>query len=98
MTRIGLGLALAMLMSCTASPPVALSPTPTPTASQSVVPAPTPTPSPSPRPDLTIVPAGEIRGDHALVLQVSQQPGGATGAMRFWDVPVDGTAPRQLLS
>ncbi len=64
----------------------------------SPIPFPSATASPSPRPDLAIVPAGEIRGDHALVLQVSQQPGGATSAMRFWDVPLDGTAPKQLLS
>lgn len=93
-----LSIAIALLLSCTAPPVTVPSPSPTPTASPTPIPLPSATASPSPRPDLTIVPAGEIRGDHALVLQVSQQPGGATSAMRFWDVPLDGTAPKQLVS
>jgi dipeptidyl aminopeptidase/acylaminoacyl peptidase len=32
------------------------------------------------------------------VLQGSQQPGGIATAFRFWDVPLDGSPPRQLLS
>lgn len=91
-----LSLAIALLLSCTA-PPVTV-PSPSSTATTSPIPLPSVTASPSPRPDLTIAAAGEQRGDHALVLQISQQPGGATTAMRFWDVPLDGTAPKQLLS
>jgi WD40-like Beta Propeller Repeat len=91
-----LSIVIALLLSCTATPVTV--PSPSPTATASPIQLPSATASPSPRPDLTIVPAGEIRGDHALVLQVSQQPGGVTGAMRFWDVPLDGTAPKQLLS
>ena len=91
-----LSLAIALLLSCTAAPVTV--PSSTRAATASPIPLPSPTASPSPRPDLTIVPAGEIRGDHALVLQVSQQPGGATSAMRFWDVPLDGTVAKQLLS
>lgn len=47
---------------------------------------------------MAVVPAGEIRDDHALVVQGSLQPGGEVGALRFWDVPLDGTAPKQLVS
>jgi hypothetical protein len=90
-----LSIAIALLLSCTAAPPVTV---PSPSATASPIPLPSAATSLSPRPDLTIVPAGEIRGDHALVLQVSAQPGGATSAMRFWDVPLDGTPPKQLVS
>jgi dipeptidyl aminopeptidase/acylaminoacyl peptidase len=47
---------------------------------------------------MSIVPAGAISGDHALVVQYSQQPGGEVGAVRYWDVPLDGSNPRQLVS
>ena len=93
-----LSLAIALLLSCTSVPPVTL---PLPSAMVTLAPTATPiaTASPSPRPlDMAVVPAGEIRGDHALVVQGSLQPGGATSAMRFWDVPLDGTAPKQLVS
>ncbi len=83
-----------LLLSCTA--PSAAVPSPTATASSS--PRPSATASPSSRPDMTIAAAGEIRGDHALVLQVSQQPGGTTTAYRFWDVPLDGSATKLLLA
>lgn len=67
-------------------------------ASPTVATRPTGTPPPTKRPDLTIAAAGELRGDHALVLQGSQQPGGAATAYRFWDVPLDGSAPRLLVA
>jgi len=47
---------------------------------------------------MSTVPAGPITGDHALVVQYSQQPGGEANAVRYWDVPLDGTTPRQLVS
>jgi len=92
-----LTLLIALLLSCAAPPITAPSPSPSPTASASLTPATAPAATPKPA-DLAIVAADALRGDHALVLQVSQQPGGATSAMRFWDVPLDGTAPKQLLS
>ena len=89
-------MAIALLLSCT-SAPVAL-PSPSSTASATASPTPFSSATASPRPDTEIAASGEVRGDHALVLQASQQPAGVTGAMRFWDVPLDGTTPRQLVS
>ena len=92
-----LSVALAVLLSCA---PVTV-PSPSPVATGASPPAatrPTATPSPTKRPDLTITAAGELRGDHALVLQGSQQPGGAATAYRFWDVPLDGSAPKLLVA
>jgi dipeptidyl aminopeptidase/acylaminoacyl peptidase len=84
----------ALLLSCTpvtAPPPATVS-----SATATVTQAP---PTPTRRPtDLTIVAAGALSGDHALVLEQSQQSGGTATAMRFWDVPLDGGAPKQLLS
>jgi WD40 repeat protein len=94
--RRRLAIAIALLLSCTATPVTV--PSPSPIATASPIPLPSATASPSSRPDLTIVPAGLISGDHAVVLQFSQQPGGATSAFRFWDVPLDGSPPKQLLS
>lgn len=90
-----IGIAL-LLLSCTAPSVVVPSPSTTATASSS--PRPSASAAPSSRPDMTIAAAGEIRGDHALVLQVSQQPGGTTTAYRFWDVPLDGSATKLLLA
>lgn len=92
MTVRHLAIAIALLLSCTATPAVVTSPSPIATAS------PAATPSPMRPADLAIVAAGPITGDHALVVQASLQPGGAVGAVRFWDVPLDGSAPRQLVS
>jgi Tol biopolymer transport system component len=47
---------------------------------------------------MSIVPSGPITGDHALVVQYSSQPGGEVTAVRYWDVPLDGTTPRQLVA
>ena len=87
-------MAIALLLSCT-SAPVAL-PSPSSTASATASPTPFSSATASPRPDTEIAASGEVRGDHALVLQASQQPAGVTGAMRFWDVPLDGTTPGSL--
>jgi dipeptidyl aminopeptidase/acylaminoacyl peptidase len=73
-------------------------PSPSPTASATPIVPPSSTASPPPRTDITVVPAGALSGDHALVLEQSQPPGGTATAMRFWDVPLDGGAPTQLLS
>lgn len=95
MRRLSLGMAL--ILSCTAAPVTV--PSPSATATAGPIATSTATPTPTPRPiDLAIVAAGPISGDHALVLQGSQQPGGAVSAVRFWDVPLDGAAPKQLVS
>src|SRR5438552_1422927 len=93
-------LTCALALSCTASPSVA-APSASPTASAARTPSATPSPSFG---DLTIAAAGDIRGDHALVLQVldSQTSGGISQARippqpRIWDVPLDGSPPRLLV-
>jgi len=91
-------IAVALLLSCTAPAPVAV-PSPSPSASPSPAPSPTATPSPSPAfRDLTVAAAGELHGDYALVLQLLTSPtAGVPSQPRFWDVPLDGTAPHQLV-
>jgi len=91
-----LSVALAVLLSC--APVTVPSPSSSATGASPTVSTPTGTPPPTNRPDLTIAAAGELRGDHALVLQGSQQPGGAATAYRFWDVPLDGSAPKLLVA
>jgi hypothetical protein len=94
-------IAVALLLSCTAAPAVVPSPSVTMTASATPVPSSTAlaTASPSPKPlDMVVTAAGAIRGDHALVLQTSTQPGIGVAAYRFWDVPVDGSAPKLLVA
>jgi Tol biopolymer transport system component len=96
-------LAFALALTCTAPPSVA-APSPSTIATPSSAPSATPSPPP-PAGALTLAAAGDIRGDHALVLQIvsSQPPGGISqepipSQMRIWDVPLDGTTPRQLVS
>lgn len=92
-------LALTLVVSCTAPGPVVLSPSPSSSAvAQSGNP---PTSSPSPTrefSDLKAVAAGDIRGDHVLVLQVSSPSGGFPNRESIWDVPLDGGTPRQLVA
>jgi hypothetical protein len=91
--------ALTLVVSCTAPGPVQPSPQP---SSRAVAQA-SNTPSSSPSPtreftDLTVVAAGDIRGDHVLVLQVSSPSGGFPNRESIWDVPLDGGTPRQLVN
>jgi len=72
---------------------------PSPTTTATSVTAASEAPSATAKPlDIAIVPAGPITGDHALVIQYSQQPGGEVTSVRYWDVPLDGTTPRQLVA
>src|SRR2546430_6422298 len=98
MPRVLIGLLL--LASCSAPSPIALSPSPSSSASvRAETSPPTPSPSPSSRfTDLKITPAGDIRGDHVLVLQMSSPSGGFPVRESIWDVPLDGGSPRQLVS
>jgi dipeptidyl aminopeptidase/acylaminoacyl peptidase len=92
-----LTIAFALLLSCTVAP--AASSQRPPTATAGAFPPASATLSPTAKPlDMSIVPAGQISGAHALVVQYSQQPGGANSATRFWDVALDGSAPKQLLA
>jgi Tol biopolymer transport system component len=89
--------ALAVLLSCSAP---AASPSATPTAI--VAPSESATASPTAAivlRDLSVVWAGEPRGDHALVL-VFENDGGpyGGGSNQVWDVPLDGTAPRSVVA
>ena len=96
-----LALILALLASCGPPAAVGVTGSPTPSAAPSVVEVPSPASSRSPAPefrDLKITPAGDVRGDHALVLQVSSPPGGFPSTLIVWDVPLDGSGPRQLVS
>ena len=89
----------ALLLSCTAPPITVPSPSPSPSPSPTATAAPTATASPTAKSlDLTVAAAGEQRGDHALVLQIGDQPGSMVNTNRFWDVPLDGTAPKLLVS
>jgi len=78
--------------------PVAV-PSPSTTATQTPSSPPTASPSPSPAfRDLTVSAAGELRGEHALVLQLlTSAIAGVPSQPRFWDVPLDGTAPHQIV-
>ena len=92
-----LAFALAILLSCGA--PAGLpSATPTPTVAASDSPSAAPTPAIVLR-DLSVVAAGEPRGEHALVL-VLQDDGGpyGGGSNHVWDVPLDGTTPRSIVA
>ena len=93
-----LAIAVALLLSCTAPAPVAV---PSPSATVTQTPSSPPTASPSPSPafrDLTVSAAGELRGEHALVLQLlTSAIAGVPSQPRFWDVPLDGTAPHQIV-
>src|SRR5438552_11038898 len=93
----GLTVAVALVLSCTApittgsaSPDVTLMPSPSATTSTS--------PSPAPA-DLQVVAAGQISGDHALVVGVVTSPtAGVPSQPRIWDVPLDGSPPRLLVA
>lgn len=93
-----LPMAIALLLSCTA-PPVTTSSTP-PTASLTTTPSKTAPASPSPAfIDLTLAPANDVRGNHALVAGVLSSPiAGVPSQPRIWDVPLDGSPPRQLVA
>lgn len=90
--------AVALLFSCTASPVVTGSASPT--ATQISLPSATTTATAAPAfRDLTVAAAGDVRGDHAIALHVISSPtAGVPSQLRFWDVPLDGSAARQLVS
>ena len=90
-------MAVALLLSCTS--PVTTG-SPTPGASVTTLPSATPSRSPSPAfGDLKVTAAGDVRGDHALVLgMVSSATAGVPSQPRIWDVPLDGSAPRLLVA
>ena len=94
-----LTIAVALLLSCTAAPTAVSSPSQSATAIPTATAVATASPPATAKPvDLSVVPAGPINGDHALVIQYSQQPGGEVAAVRYWDVPLDGATPRQLVA
>src|SRR3981081_298800 len=96
-------LALPLALTCPAPPSVAA---PSPSSIATPSPAPSATPSPPPSAGaLTVTAAGDIRGDHSLVLRISSPPppGGISqervpSQMRIWDVPLDGGQPRLLVA
>jgi Tol biopolymer transport system component len=56
-------------------------------------------PSLSPRfTDLKITAAGDVRGDHVLVMQTSSPSGGFPNRESIWDLPLDGGSPRELVA
>lgn len=90
-----LAITILLLVSCTAPPVTTGSAAP----SATLTPAPRATASASPAfSDLTVAAAGDVRGDHALVLHVISSPtAGVPSQWRIWDVPLDGSPPRQLV-
>src|SRR2546426_3840158 len=92
----GLLFGVALLLSCTA-PPIttgSASPRVTLTPSSSVT-----APPSSASSDLKVVAAGQISGDHSLVLGVVSSPtAGVPSQPRIWDVPLDGSPPRLLVA
>src|SRR5229473_2746134 len=92
--------ALALVVSCTAPGPVLLSPSPSSSAS-SAESSSRPTPSASAArefTDLKVAAATDVRGDHALVMQMSSPTGGFPNRESIWDVPLDGGSSRQLVT
>ena len=94
-----LAIAAVLLVSCTAPPVAVPSSSPTATATATLTAPPAVTASPPPAfSNLTVAAAGDVRGDHALVLHVISSPtAGVPSQRRFWDVPLDGSPPRQLV-
>lgn len=94
-----LGIALAALLSCTA--PVTTG-SPPPSAIQTTGPSATAPASRSPAAafsDLAVSAAGDVRAEHALVLSlISSSTAGVPSQARIWDVPLDGSTPRQLVA
>jgi hypothetical protein len=91
--------ALALVVSCTAPGPVAVSSSPTNASPAPSSNAPGASPSLSPRfTDLKVTAAGDVRGDHVLVLQTSSPSGGFPNRESIWDVPLDGGSPRELVA
>jgi WD40-like Beta Propeller Repeat len=96
-------LAIAVVaLSCTAPQITTGSPSPSPTLtpppSSTALASPSRSPSPAFR-DLKLIPAGDVRGDHALVHSVLTSPtGGVPSVNHIWDVPLDGGPPRQLVA
>ena len=90
--------AVAVLLSCTASPVVTASASPA--ATQTSLPSATASATVAPTfRDLMVAAAGEVRGDHALVLHVISSPtAGVPSQLRIWDVPIDGSSARQLVA
>jgi hypothetical protein len=90
-------IAAALVLACT---PPATTESPTPRATATSLPSAIVSPSPSPAfGDLKVSPAGDVRGDHALVLGVvSSATAGVPSQPRIWDVPLDGSAPRLLVA
>lgn len=91
--------ALVILLSCSAP---ASSPSATPRAAPSTTPSDGPSATPTAAivlRDLSVVAAGGVGGDHALVL-VLEDDGGpyGGGSNHVWDVPLDGTTPRSLVA
>src|SRR5438046_1666250 len=98
-----LGFVFAVLLSCSA-PAASPSASPTTTASASAAAPASESPTATPTPgvvlrDLSVVAAGELRGDHAPVgnFDDTGRAGGA-GANRVWDVPLDGSPARSLVA
>jgi dipeptidyl aminopeptidase/acylaminoacyl peptidase len=92
-------LAITLVVPCTAPGPV--QPSPSPSSSAAAQSSNTPTSSPLATrefTDLKVVAAGDIRGDHVLVMQTSSPSGGFLNRESIWDVPLDAGTPRQLVT
>lgn len=94
-------LTLTLLASCTMPSSTSATPTPTSQSSEARPWTAPPALSASASPafqDLKVVAAGAVRGERALVLQTSSSTGGVASKVTIWDVPLDGSTSRQLVT
>ena len=91
-------LTLAVVLGCSPAARPSQSATPTTTATGGAESTqPSPAASVLPR-DLSVVPAGDVRGDHALVGVFVDSGSNGGAANGVWDVPLDGGTPRSLVA
>jgi hypothetical protein len=86
---------VALLLAACAPAAVTSTPSPAPTATPTIEPSPAPTETPR---DIRLTPAGEFKGQHALVQQWTEEQPGIGGMIHIWDAPLDGSLPRELVT
>src|SRR5437867_4179790 len=92
-------MAVLAIASCISPPPTpSQSTSPTSAASPIASPSPSAPVAASPFRDLRITPAGNVQGDHVLVVQLNSSASGAPSGVVIWDVPLDGSPARQLVA
>lgn len=91
-------LAAVLVASCVTTPAPSPTPTPLPPPAATAA-APSPTATSRAFRDLVVSPAGEIRGDHVLAVEVTtSQTAGVPAKVRILDIPLNGDPVRTLVS